>query len=75
MFTLMLQYLPGGQYTRAACEAVRSTYIPQIGSTINGEVRSGVHRVVLVSHSVGSDGTLDETVQVYLAETDFDELI
>lgn len=75
MFTLMLQYLPGGQYTRGACEAVRSTYIPQIGSTVNGEARSGTHRVVLVSHSVGSDGTLGETVQVYLAEIDINELI
>jgi hypothetical protein len=70
MLTLVLVYQAGEQFSRSAQEAVRSTYIPQIGSTISsGEARSGTYRVALVGHSV-CKGELDDTVYVYLEETD-----
>lgn len=70
MFTLVLCYEAGGQYTREAQETVRSMYIPQIGSTIgSGSVRYGTYRVALVGQAV-ADGELSNTVYVYLEETD-----
>lgn len=76
MFTLALHYLPGGQYKTSAQQSVRSSYIPQKGSTIDGgDVRGGMHEVVLVNHMVGGNSTMSDVVYVYLKAIDLDELI
>lgn len=71
MFTLVLCYLAGDQFRKDAEERVRSTYIPQIGSTINaGNVRYGTYRVAAVGQSIETDSTMSTTIYVYLEETD-----
>lgn len=74
MFTLALHYLPGGQHKTSAHQSVRSSYIPQKGSTIDGgDVRGGLHEVILVSQMIGADSTMSEVVYVYLKETDLED--
>lgn len=76
MYTLVLIYLASKNFTRRTEEAVRSTYIPQIGSLISGgNVRYSTHQVASVAHSVSSGGEMDQTVYVYLKEVDLDEVL